>query len=335
MSTTAGQRSRPQRPTIISVAEHAGVSKSLASRALRGEVGVSQEKRDRVMRSAKALGYRLNSAARSLVAHDSGVLGVVLNDIGNAHHAQIVNGIEEAARENGLRTLITHGARHAHELVHQTNTLLEMQVDGLIIVSSWMPVETLTALGQELPTVVVAHLENPPAQVDVVASDDFTGSTAAAAHLIALGRRRLAYLTRSMSATSKARWAGIHGHAHTAGIEPELLHFTSEDLAPVRDGLAERRWDGLITNNDQTAAEVLRLAHETGVEVPNELAIIGYDNTPLAQLLYPNLTSVDQPQAAMGKRALTLLLDRKTNPEASPVRDYYTPELVVRASTSA
>src|SRR5699024_2786517 len=75
MSTTAGQRSRPQRPTIISVAEHAGVSKSLASRALRGEVGVSQEKRDRVMRSAKALGYRLTSAARSLVAHDSGFWG--------------------------------------------------------------------------------------------------------------------------------------------------------------------------------------------------------------------------------------------------------------------
>ena len=333
MSTSAPQKARSQRPTIISVAKHAGVSKSLASRALRGEVGVSQEKRDRVMRSAKELGYRLNSAARSLVAHDSGVLGVVLNDIGNAHHAQIVSGVEEAAREKGLRTLITHGARHAHELVHQTNTLLEMQVDGLIIVSSWMPVETLQALGQELPTVVVAHLENPPPQIDLVASDDFTGSTAAAAHLIALGGTRLAYLTRSMSATSKARWSGIRGHAQAAGLEPELLHFTSDDVAAVRSGLQDRRWDGIITNNDQTAAEVLKMAHQAGVDVPGELAIVGYDNTLLAELLYPSLTSVDQPQEAMGKRALALLLERKANPDAAPVRDYYVPELVARAST--
>src|SRR5699024_3547498 len=238
-------------------------------------------------------------------------------------------------REHGLRTLITHGARHAHELVHQTNTLLEMQVDGLIIVSSWMPVDTLKTLGQEVPTVVVAHLENPPPEVDLVASDDFTGSTAAAAHLTGMGRIRLAYLTRSMSATSKARWYGIRQHAHTVGVEPEMLHFTSDDVGQVRNGLAERRWDGIITNNDQTAAEVLKLAHQTGIQVPDEVALVGYDNTPLAELLYPSLTSVDQPQQLMGQRALALFLERKADRQAPPVRDYYEPKLVVRASTGA
>ncbi len=334
MSTTTTHRLRTQRPTIISVAKRAGVSKSLASRALRGEPGVSAEKRELVLESAQELGYRLNSAARSLVAHESGVLGVVLNDLGNAHHAQIVNGVEAAARERGLRTLITHGARHAHELVHQTNTLLEMQVDGLIIVSSWMPEDTLQSLGQEIPTVVVAHLDHPPAEIDLVASDDFTGSTAAAAHLIQRGRTRLAYLTRSMSATSKARWYGIRDRAHSAGLKPELVYFTSEDISTLRNGLEQHLWDGVVTNNDQTAAEVLKLAHELGVRVPEDLAIVGYDNTPLAELLYPSLTSVDQPQEAMGQRALELLLARKADREAPPVRDYYAPELVVRNSTS-
>ena len=334
MSSAVIQNPRTQRPTIISVAERAGVSKSLASRALRGESGVSPAKRERVLDAAQELGYRLNSAARSLVAHESGVLGVVLNDIGNAHHAQIVSGVEAAARERGLRTLITHGARHAHELVHQTNTLLEMQVDGLIIVSSWMPENTLESLGAEIPTVVVAHLAHPPATIDVVASDDFTGSTAAAAHLIDSGRTRLAYLTCSMSATSKARWYGIRQRASTAGLEPELVYFTSDDLAAVQDGLAAGRWDGVVTNNDQTAAETLKLAHQIGVRVPSELAIVGYDNTPLAELLYPSLTSVDQPQEAMGRQALELLLKRKADRDAPPVRDYYAPQLVVRASTS-
>lgn len=333
MSATVEHNSWAPRPTIISVAERAGVSKSLASRALRGEVGVSQEKRERVMQAAEELGYRLNSAARSLVSDESGVLGVVLNDIGNAHHAQIVNGVEAEARARGLRTLITHGARHAHELVHQTNTLLEMQVDGLIVVSSWMPHETLQTLGSETPTVVVAHLKNPPDQVDLVASDDVTGSTAAAAHLLDLGKTQIAYLTRSMSATSKARWQGIRDHAQSAGVEPELLHFESDDVSAVRAGLNERRWDGVITNNDQTAAEVLRLSHQSGVQIPSELAIVGYDNTPLAELLYPSLTSVDQPQEAMGQRAVALLVDRRADPEAAPVRDYYRPELVVRQST--
>lgn len=331
MSTRA--LNRTQRPTIISVAKHAGVSKSLASRALRGEPGVSQEKRDRVLRVAKELGYRLNSAARSLVAHESGVLGVVLNDIGNAHHAHIVNGVEAAARQRGLRTLITHGAQHAHELVHQANTLLEMQVDGVIVVSSWMPVDTLASLGREVPTVVVAHLTDPPQAVDLVASDDVTGSTAAATHLLGLGRTRLAYLTRSVSATSKARWLGIRQATQAAGLQPELLHFHDDDRCAVWTGLAERRWDGVVTNNDQTAAEVLKLAHELGVFVPEELAIIGYDNTPLAELLYPSLTSVDQPQEAMGQRAVRLLLERKADWAKPPVRDYYSPALVVRRST--
>lgn len=333
MSTTVSQPTRTQRPTIISVAKHAGVSKSLASRALRGEAGVSRENRQRVMEAAEELGYRLNSAARSLVARESGVLGVVLNDIGNAHHAQIVTGVETAARQHGLRTLITHGARHPDELVHQTNTLLEMQVDGLIVVSSWMPEATLQSLGDEVPTVVVAHLANPPSQVDLVASDDFAGSTAAAAHLLQIGRSRVAYLTRSMSATSKARWHGIRAQTQAAGVEPELLHFSFDDISVVRNGLAARRWDGIVTNNDQTAAEVLKLAHQTGVQVPTELAIVGYDNTPLAELLYPSLTSVDQPQQKMGQRALELLLQRQSDRAAPPVRDYYTPALVLRDST--
>ena len=199
--------------------------------ALRGETGVSSENRQRVLQAAQELGYRLNSAARSLVAHESGVLGVVLNDIGNAHHAQIVTGVETAARQRGLRTLITHGAQNADELVHQTNTLLEMQVDGLIVVSSWMPEDTLQSLGQEVPTVVVAHLANPPAQVDLVA-DDFAGSTAAGKHLLEVGRSRVAYLTCSMSATSKARWHGIREQVQAAGVEPELLHFGFDDVLP-------------------------------------------------------------------------------------------------------
>lgn len=335
MSATIGRATWSTRPTIIEVAARAQVSKSLASRALRSEPGVAEEKRKRVLEAAAELGYRINSAARSLVSHESGLIGVVLNDIGNPHHAQIVAGVDAEARARGLRTLITHGAQHAEELVHQSNTLLEMQVDGLIVVSSWMPRTALRTVGTELPTVVVAHLEDPPDEVDLIASDDAVGSAMAAEHLLEQQRTRLAYFTRSTSATSHARWRGIHAAAERAGATAELVCFTADDDVEVVEGLAVGRWDGAIANNDLTAAEVLRRCHEAAVRVPEELALVGYDNTSLSRVLHPSLTSVDQPQIEMGRRAVEQLQIRRTQPDAEAVRAYYRPELVVRQSSVA
>lgn len=321
------------RPTIISVAERAQVSKSLASRALRGDPGVSVESRRRVAEAAAELGYRLNSAARSLVRGESGIIGVVLNDIGNPHHTDVVLGVEAEAKRRGLRTVIGHGANSPEELERQVTTMMELRVDGIVLVSSWVPRDVLAQTGAELPAVVVAHLDDPPEEVDVVASDDVRGGMAACEHLAAVGCGRIAYVTRSGSATSHARRRGAEQAAQAAGLEVEVRCFEPGDAGGLRDLVAARRYDGILANNDLTAAELLRLAHEEGVRVPGELALIGYDDTFTARVLSPSLTSVDQPQHAMGTRAVRSVLERQAG-RTDPVRAFYEPELVVRRSTA-
>jgi DNA-binding LacI/PurR family transcriptional regulator len=324
---------RRSRATIVDVAGAAGVSKSLASRALRGEPGVSEESRRRIGEAAEALGYRINSAARSLVLGVSGLVGVILNDIGNQHHTAIVAGVEAEARERGAEVILAHGGHSVSELQNRIDTMVGLRVDGLIIVSSWVPHVALDNVGREIPTVVVARLDGPPESIDTIASDDIAGARAAALHLLATGRRRIGYVTRSTSATSDARRRGVDEALATAGIRSSHHVLDRADAAGLRALLARREFDAVLLNNDQTAADVIRVARDLGISVPAELAVIGYDDTPLAAALIPTLSSVDQPQELMGRRAVQALAERQ-NGRTEPLREYFPPTLVVRDSSA-
>lgn len=331
---TEGMTGDPvRRPTIIDVARRAGVSKSLASRALRGEPGVSEARRDVVVTAAADLGYRLNSAARSLVQGVSGLIGVVLNEIGNQHHTSIVTGIEQAAAVSGTRVIIGNGRHDPQELSRQIDTMLELRVDGLIIISSWVAHDVLARTGREVPTVVVTQLEHPPEEVDTIASDDVVGAALAVDHFVAVGRERIAYVTRSTSPTSRARVRGAREAAVRSGLRVAVFELDPEDSAGLRDIVVSRAFDAILCNNDITAAEVIRCAQECCVLVPDQLALIGYDNTVLASLLAPSLSSVDQPQLLMGRRATEALRERMEAGREEPLRELYAPTLVVREST--
>jgi DNA-binding LacI/PurR family transcriptional regulator len=323
---------RRGRATIVDVAAAAGISKSLASRALRGEPGVSEENRRRVGEAAAALGYRTNSAARSLVLGVSGLIGVILNDIGNQHHTAIVAGVEAAARERGAEVILAHGGHSIAELRSRIDTMVGLRVDGLVIVSSWVPPATLDQLGREIPTVVVAQLDRPPESIDTIASDDVAGARAAVEHLLATGRRRIGYVTRSTSATSDARRRGVDAALAAAGTQGSHHVLDRDDSVGLRALLARRTFDAVLLNNDQTAADVIRCARELGISVPDDLAVIGYDDTPLAAALIPTLSSVDQPQELMGRRAVEAIVERQAG-RTEPLREFFPPKLVVRSSS--
>ena len=323
----------PRRATIVDVARRAGVSKSLASRALRGEAGVSEASRHRISAAAEELGYRLNSPARALVQGASGLIGVLLNEIGNQHHTAIVEGVEACAAEQGARVILAHGSGDARKIVSQLDTFTELRVDGLIIVSSWVPHDALAAVGAETPTVVVSRLLAPPDTIDTIASDDAAGARAAVTHLIASGRRSIGYLTRSESPTSRARTDGMFDALAAADLEGRVFSVGTGRGADLGTLFRSRICDGLLCNNDLTAAEALRVARLEGISVPGELALIGYDNTPLAEVLRPALTSVDQPQYRMGFRAATLLVER-IDGRRTPLHEQFMPRLVVRESST-
>jgi DNA-binding LacI/PurR family transcriptional regulator len=324
---------RRGRATIVDVAAAARVSKSLASRALRGEPGVSEESRRRINEAAESLGYRINSAARSLVLGVSGLIGVILNDIGNQHHTAIVAGVEAEARERGAEVILAHGGHSVSELQSRIDTMVGLRVDGLIIVSSWVPHATLDTVGREIPTVVVARLDDPPESIDTIASDDEAGARAAVEQLLATGRRRIGYVTRSASATSAARGRGLDQALTQVGIRGSQHVLPRDDTGDLRALLARREFDAVLLNNDQTAADVIRVARDLGISVPTDLAVIGYDDTPLAAALIPTLSSVDQPQQLMGRRAVQALAERQ-NGRTEPLREFFPPTLVVRDSSA-
>lgn len=318
-------------PTIIEVAARAGVSKSLASRALRGEHGVADETRRRIHVAAAELGYRINSAARSLARGRSGIVGIVLNDIGNPHFTGVVAGAEAEARERGLITVIGHGAGSVPDLSRQIETMLELRVDGIVVVSSWVSRDVLERAAKIAPVAVVARLDDPPEALDMIASDDDLGARTATEHLLGVGRRRIAYVTRSTSVTSAARGRGVRAALRPMGLDPDMHHVAKGDddaiVAVLRSGV-----DGILANNDLTATEILRVARDHGVDVPGDVAVVGYDDTPLARIVSPALTSVNQPQRAMGRRAIECIAERRDG-RAAPERSWYEPTLLVRGST--
>ena len=329
-----GDGTAGRRPTIIDVAERAGVSKSLVSRALRGDPGVSPERREAIARSAADLGYRPNSAARSLVRGRSGLIGVVLNEIGNQHHTEIVAGVESRAAQLGASVIIADGAGSPDRLSDRLETMLELRVDGLVLASSWVARADLERAGRSTPTVAVSRLIDPPSSVDTIASDDVSGAAEATRALISAGRTRLGYITTSTSPTSAARVAGVRSAAEGAGLAYEVF-----ELPPQRAGRAEvaevlrgSGVDGVLCNNDVTAVTVLAAARQSGIRVPDDLAVIGYDDTRLCLLTDPELSSVDQPQRAMGERAIDAIWER-ANGRARAVREDFPPRLVLRAST--
>lgn len=324
------------RPTIVSVAERAGVSKSLASRALRGEPGVSQEKRERILTAAAELGYAPNLAARSLRG-DSRTIAMILNSIGNPHYTDIVYAAEEAAAAAGYTLILSHADGSAAKISEQLQRMLSYGVSGVILASSRADVADLELVQELVPTVVLSRYPSYPAEVSVFASDDETGAARAAALLVDGGATDLAYVTVSSSFTSVQRWRGFSGAASARGVRATLIVTTAEALTErdteVVEQLAEA--DGILANNDVVAAQVLGVARHEGRAVPEQLQIIGYDNTVFAQVSSPELSSVDQPQSHLGRRAVAEILGRIEDPSQEPAREVYVPTVVRRQSTRA
>ncbi|MFB8127560.1 LacI family DNA-binding transcriptional regulator [Streptomyces bacillaris] len=322
-----------RRPTILDVARAAGVSKSLVSLALRGDAGVSESTRARITAAADQLGYRSNALARGLVQGRTMLLGVLLTDLANPYHTDVVAGIEESAGEAGFGVLLAHGRRDAKRLASQLDTLVQLNVDGVIAVSSWVDPADLQAAARRTPVVVVGRPEHPPAGIDTVANDDAAGVALAMTHLVGLGHREIAFVTTSRRPAAEGRRCGYETASHRAGLSPHTVAAESVEELPLRVApLLRSGVSALIANNDLTAVALLDIAHDLGLPVPERLSVVGYDNSTLAALVRPRLTSIDQPRPELGRTAVRLLLQRSGG-RTTDRHEVLNPRLVARGST--
>jgi len=327
--------------TITDVAREAGVSTQTVSRVLNHKGELSPATRQLVEEVIHRLGYRPNAIARSLVTRRTLSLGLVVPDITNPFFPEIARGAEETALAAGYNVFLCNTIEQPEREVSVLRSLEEKRVDGVVVCSARLPDEQLFPLLRRQRAVVLVNRMAPPEVAGTVRVDDASGSEQAVRHLCAGGRRRLGMLSGpATSFSGKERTRGFLEAARAAGVTVESSCFVS--CAPTLDGghqaaravlTSGRDVHGLVCYNDLVAVGALQACRDLGVRVPDDVAIVGCDDIPLASLVTPALTTVRISKFEIGAAAVRMLLDRVegTSDRAEVVMH---PELIVRASAA-
>ncbi|MEL7159042.1 MAG: LacI family DNA-binding transcriptional regulator [Actinomycetota bacterium] len=325
-----------RRPTMDDVAKRAGVSRALVSLVVRGSPKVSDKRRQAVLDAAKELGYRPNAAARSLAERRSNTVGVVINDLHNTFFADIVDGIHEAAAEHGYRLVLTTARRRPDEEASAVESFIELRVDAVILAGTRLDAAALAELGKACPLVAVGA---DPHGIDAVTTDDERGGELVVQHLVELGHRRLAHIDGGQGAGAAQRRRGFTSACEEHGLVPVVLSgdFTESSGTQGVEDLLERPElpTALFAANDLVAVAAIDRLEDAGLRIPDDISVVGYDNTSLAALNHISLTTIDQPRVEMGQAALRCAIERIDHGRRAPVAQVLAPQLVVRHTTAS
>jgi DNA-binding LacI/PurR family transcriptional regulator len=327
-----------RQPTILDVADRAGVSKSLVSLVMREPERVSESSRAAVLAAAEELGYRPNAVARSLVQRRTKVVGVVLSDLHNPFFADVADGIEEAAFQRGYRAMLSSGFLEPKRERAAIETMLELRVDGLIMLGSMMKVSKIEKVAASLPVTVLGRHTRSKA-VDSVGVDDSAGAQAAVDHLVGLGHKKIVHIHAGTAAGAPRRRSGYENAMKRHGLEDHIRvvkgDFTESGGARAMSGILESgdTPTAVFAPNDFAALGAMEAIDRAGLDIPEAISLVGYDDLALSRLPRIGLTTIGQPRADLGRQAVLLVLERLDDARESARHVVVPPKLVVRSTT--
>jgi LacI family transcriptional regulator len=327
------------RVTMADVAREAGVSLMTVSRALNGKDDISEATRVRIQQVIERLGYRRSNIARGLVTKRTGTLGLVVPDNSNPFFSEVARGVEHAAYAEDYNVFLCNIEEDVNREKAVLQSLTEQSVDGLILCSSRLEEDELRPYLGYFPALVLVSRVLDNVSACSVRPDDEDGVRLAVEHLLQRGHRAIGLLagpTRSFSGQLRAKSYRDTMEAASIAYNPSWtrhsLPMVEASQQAAVDLLTEcPELSALFCFNDLVAVGALKACEQLGRAVPDDMAIVGFDNILLASLVTPALTTVNLPRYALGQKAAVMLLEQ-INGETSKTDSVLPVELVIRAS---
>ncbi|EOV9527127.1 LacI family DNA-binding transcriptional regulator [Bacillus cytotoxicus] len=327
--------------TIYDVAKEAGVSIATVSKVVNGTGKISEKTKKHVLEVMDRLHYQPSVVASALTGKKTHTIGLLVPDIANPFFSEVARALEDSAEEKGFNVIMCSTDNNDEKGKKYISLLLRKRVDGLIIATSFQDTTHIKKLVEKHIPVVLFSTDIPALSVDMVSVDDYKAAFQAMDYLLSLGHKRIG-LIAEQTTSSKYRIQGYKDALEAAGVnvDENLIHYT--EAATIQNGkqitklLFEEkdRPTAIFACNDILAAGVMQGAKEEGIRIPTELSIIGFDNTILADICYPPLTTIAQPIQEMAEQTTSLLIQQIEHKDKPKQRILLVPELMIRESTT-
>lgn len=335
--SSAAAPERGKRPTMGDVAAHIGVSRQLVSLVMRNAPGPSAESRERVLEAAAELGYHPDTAAQMLSRGRSRHLGVLFT-MRQPHDIALVEGIYPAAERLGYAVALgaTGPARDEQKAVQD---LLGYRIEALILIGPYLGRAGLTTLAEQLPVVQIGRRINL-AGVDSVRTADDRGAQQAVDHLVDLGHRDIVHIDGGTLPGATERRRGYRTAMRRHGLDEHIRimpgDYTEESGAHAARAmlLADRLPTAVFAGNDRCADGLLTTLSRAGLDIPGDISIVGYDDSPIASLSFVDLTTIRQDAAQMAALAVQAAAERLDDERTTPRDIVLNPTLIIRGTTA-
>lgn len=329
--------------TIYDIAKKAGVSIATVSKVINGKGKISKATKDHVIEVMKNLNYHPSTIASALAGKKTFTLGLLIPDISNPYFAEMARAIEDRSNQLGYSVVICNTDNNDHKIEEYVSLLLQKKVDGIMIATGINKKEILKKLlSKDIPVVLVAR-EMPLLAVHTIVVDDYVGGSIAASHLAALGHSHVAILAESQKI--KSSYERVRGFKQTlfdegCTFDETMLKICDYKIEDAKGKAAElfelqERPTAIFACNDMLAVGAIQAAKQYGLNVPSDVSIIGFDNTILASVANPPLTTIAQPIEQMGTAVINLIVEQLQGESSVKQRIIMRPELIIRESTAA